>query len=188
MISERARAVFEEFGAEIVLGAKRRIGTRRIGRNKRYGEATGKLKQSLDFRLDGNTMYFLINPPADTYGQFLNLGVNGTEVNQGSPYSFGSKQPPSDAIMAWIKSKPVRMRNAKGEFVQSTPARIRSAAFMIARSIKRKGIYGLHFYENSYDALLPSWQDKIADAMAYDVADLIAEQMKFTDLTEETSS
>lgn len=101
--------------------------------------------------------------------QFIYWGVNGTQKRRGSPFSYGSKQPPSDAIKQWMKVKPVRLRDAKGKFVKQTDGALSSAAFMIARAIKRRGIASLKYYEIAYKETYPKAKKKLGEAFAEDL-------------------
>ena len=165
--------VWHEFGVSMNLAAKRELGTRRIGKNRRYGEATGTLRRSLSVRIVGGAMggtqIFYAKPPADSYARFISEGVNGTIKKHGSPYSYGSKAPPIAAIREWMKVKPVRLRDKNGQFIEQTEARLNSAAFGIAQGIKKNGIVGVKYYERAYDLMWPRWQDKLYDAMQSDI-------------------
>ena len=174
-------AVWQDFGRDITDAARRQLGTRTIGKNKSYGEATGNLRRSLKFTLNEQTLTlsFGAAAPADSYANFLNYGVNGTEVNRGAPYSFGQKQPPRAAVLAWMKAKPVRLRDPDtGSFIKQTPARMNSAAFLIARAIKRKGIQGLFYFQRGYEAISSDYDMLIMEALALDIQDDMAAKIK----------
>lgn len=164
--------VYREFAQEVTYASMRELGSRKVGRNSRYGDATGTLRRSLSFEIDGLNARWFAQPPADAYADFINQGVNGTEQDRGSEYSFGSKRPPSDAILQWMKVKPVRLRDPKtGEFVKQTPEKMLSAAIRIAGSIQRKGILGIPFFQLGYDSQYAKWEDRLWDALGEDVAD-----------------
>tara|TARA_R110002167_G_scaffold78666_3_gene217471 strand:+ start:143 stop:742 length:600 start_codon:yes stop_codon:yes gene_type:complete len=172
---------WHEFGESMNLAAKRNLGSRRIGKNKRYGEATGTLRRSLSVRFegaDGGTMIFHAKPPADSYAKFIHEGVNGTIKRHGSPYSYGSKAPPIDAIRKWMRVKPVRLRDKKGQFIEQTPARLNSAAYGIAQGIKRNGIKGIKYYQLAYETMWPRWQSKLADSMENDIAKIMTADLE----------
>jgi len=163
---------WHKFGEAMNLAAKRTLGTRRIGKNKRYGEATGTLRRSLSVRVegpDGGTLIFYAKPPADSYAKFMNEGVNGTIRKHGSPYSYTDKAPPISAIRKWMKAKPVRLRNKDGQFIEQTESRINSAAYGIAQGIKKNGIVGLKYYQRAYDVMWPRWQERLYDSIEKDV-------------------
>lgn len=159
------------FAKEINNAAKRTLGTRTIGKNKSYGQASGALRKSLKFKLvmKGKNMRVEFGSPLK-YATFLHFGVNGTDKNRKSPYSYKSKQPPISAILKWMKVKPIRLRNKKGQFISQTKSRLRSSAFLIARSIKRNGIAGLRYYEKAYEAVYPKFKKRLGKAYADDLA------------------
>tara|TARA_B100000902_G_scaffold274059_1_gene259930 strand:- start:6943 stop:7473 length:531 start_codon:yes stop_codon:yes gene_type:complete len=86
------------------------------------------------------------------YGTFLDKGVSGNKKkrsflnykgkNESSPYSYKAKQPPSGIIEKWIKRKGLKGRDKKGRFITH-----KSLSFLIARSIKKKGIPSLSFFQ-----------------------------------------
>lgn len=165
------KKVMAEFAQEVTLASMRELGTRKVGKNRRYGDATGTLRRSLSHKIDGYKITWFVKPPADEYADFINAGVNGTQVNHDSPYSFKSKRPPAEAIMAWMKVKPVRLRDPKtGEFIKQTPERMLSAAIRIAGGIQRQGITPVPFFTNGFDSQVPKWEPKLWDALQEDIA------------------
>ncbi len=117
----------------------------------KFNTATGNLQASLKHKVketkDGYELKFL----ASKHAAFLNKGVSGNKVRRtyidergkrkASPFRFRSKQPPSNVISDWTKIKGIRGRDRKGRFITR-----KSLAFLIARSIKSKGIRALSFY------------------------------------------
>lgn len=171
-IGKNTARVLDEFGNDVVLAAMRNLGTRRIGKNTSYG-ATKKrsLAKSLTFSRNGYDLTFSSPLP---YANFIHFGVSGTRRKvQGSPYKYTNKQPPISAISKWLKVKPVRLRDENGKFIKQTPSRIKSAAFLIARSIKKMGIPKLEYYTEAWESRYPKWKEKIAEAQLEDVYDEI---------------
>ena len=88
----------------------------------------------------------------DSYGTFVDKGVSGTKVKRSfkdykgktisSPYKYTTKQPPSRVLDKWIVKKGIAPRDEKGRFMSR-----KSISFLIARSIKRKGIQGISFFQ-----------------------------------------
>ena len=133
--------------------------------NKRGKNVTGKLSKSLKYKIvkskDGYDIQFL----ASKYAAFVNKGVSGTQgrrtyidkdgKRKTSPFKF-KKQPPSSVIEGWIKNRGIKGRSAgtkyklkDGTVKRSGAGRFmkrKSLAFLIARSIKRKGIPAASFY------------------------------------------
>ena len=164
------------FADEVVKSARRHLGGRKIGRNKNYGVATGTLKRSLSYkiRVRGNEVRevtFGAKGNANKYAAYLHWGVNGTEKNQKSPFFNFRKQPPSSVFIPWIKAKGIKLRDEKGRFKKQSKSNINSLAFLIARSVKRKGIVGLRFYEKAFVAVSKRFDKKIGEAIAEDIKD-----------------
>ena len=167
-------AILREFAEETRDAAKRNLGSRKIGKNRTYGVATRNLQKSLTFTIGGGRVTFGSPLP---YAQFIHWGVNGTERNRNAPYSYTNKQPPTDVIREWMRVKPVRLRDASGRFVEQTESRLNSAAFMIARSIKRKGIAGIQYWTEAYESVYPRYAERLSKAKAEDVAMQITAQI-----------
>ncbi len=168
-----------KYAQELNNAARRVLGRRTIGKNKTYGEASGALRKSLKYEAKGGKVMFGSPLP---YAQFIYWGVNGTEQKRGSPYSYGSKQPPIDAIKKWMRVKPLRLRDKDGRFISQQSRTITrgknkgkatdpmdGAAFLIARSIKKKGIASLKYYEKAYDETIKKAENKLSEAFAKDL-------------------
>lgn len=161
-------AILEEFARETTLAAKRELGSRRIGRNRSYGVATRDLQKSLTFTRKGSRIAFG-SPLA--YAGFVHWGVNGTRRRHGSPYSYTTKQPPTDVILQWMRNKPVRLQKPGGKgFARQTPSALKSAAYLIARAIKRNGVPGVKYWTEAYETMWPRYAQKIAEAKSKDAA------------------
>ena len=186
-MSKEAAKLWVEFAEEIVNASKRELGTKRIGKNKNYGVATRTLQRSLSFKFRfGKTgvseIQLYAKGAASSYASFIHWGVNGTQVRHGPPFSYTTKQPPTEAVRAWMKVKPIRLRDPKtGAFIKPTEAKLNSAAFLIARGIKRKGITPLRYFINGYDWAIRRKGDKLAQAVGEDfVRKLVAKASPVT--------
>jgi len=159
--------ILKDFAEEVNLAAKRELGSRKIGKNRSYGVASRSLQKSLEYKISGGRVSFGSPLP---YAAFIHWGVNGTRKNRSAPYSYRNENKlPIPAILEWMKVKPVRLRDKDGRFVKATESRLRSAAFLIARSIKRNGIEGLRYYEAALEAQVPKFQTKLGEALAQDL-------------------
>ena len=159
--------VLARFADDVNNAAKRELGSRRIGKNRSYGVASRSLQKSLTYEIKGGRVSFGSPLP---YAAFIHWGVNGTRKNQNAPYSFRKENKlPVPAILEWMKAKPVRLRDASGKFVKKTESRLKSAAFLIARSIKRQGIVGLKYYTVALESIVPRYQEELGEAMAQDL-------------------
>jgi hypothetical protein len=107
------------------------------------------------------------------YGTFVDKGVSGKKAKrsftnikhtkESSPYKYTNKQPPTGIIEKWIKKKGIRGRvnkdwksagNRGGQFIKD-----KAFAFLVARSIKEKGIKSTSFFQKP----LGLWYDKLQD-------------------------
>lgn len=169
-MNEDLNKALVEFATDILNASKRELGTRRIGKNRNYGVATRTLQRSLAYKFrygkKGVTaIQFYAKGKANKYADFIHFGVNGTIKKRGAPFTM-KKQPPRSAVRAWMKVKPVRLRDENGAFIKQTEARLNSAAYLIARSIKRKGIEGLFYFEKGYEYAYKKQGKKLQNATA----------------------
>lgn len=106
--------------------------------------ASGDLLNSIkgEVRVDNNLYTFVIN--LNDYWKYLENGVNGTAVDNGSTYSFKGKTVNTDAIEKWITVKGIVPHSINNK-VPST----KQLAYVISRSIARNGIKGGHYLNNS---------------------------------------
>ena len=166
MNTEDFDKVLAEFAEEVNLAAKRTLGSRKIGKNRSYGVASRSLQKSLTYQIKDGQVAFGSPLP---YAAFIHWGVNGTRKNRQAPFSYKQKQPPIDAVLKWMKAKPIRVRDKNGKFIKATESRLRSAAYLIGRSIKRNGIPGLRYYAVALESIVPQYTDKLGEALAQDL-------------------
>ena len=144
MKTDNIERYLNSFGKQVVNRAKGNL-------QKAKGGGT-KLENSINFKVvteaDGFTIQFYMS----SYGTFVDKGVSGTKVkrkytdykgrSKSSPYKYTTKQPPSRVLDKWIVKKGIAPRTKTGKFMDR-----KSLQFLIARSIKRKGIEGLSFFQ-----------------------------------------
>ena len=132
------------FGKQVVNRSKGNL-------QKAKGGGTN-LESSISFKVvpdaDGFTVQFYM----DSYGTFVDKGVSGNEQRRtfkdykgqvkSSPYKYTNKQPPSRVLDKWIVKKGIAPRDEKGRFMSR-----KSISFLIARSIKKKGIESTSFFQ-----------------------------------------
>jgi len=166
--------VLDRFADDVNNAAKRQLGSRKIGKNRSYGVASRSLQKSLSYSIsDGKVRFGSPNRSAP----FIHWGVNGTRKNRNAPFSYGSKMPPPSAFYdprnpkkGWMAVKPVRLRDPKsGQFIKQTESRLKSAAFLIARSIQRKGIAGLRYYVVALERTVPKYVEEMGSAVVQDI-------------------
>ena len=111
------------------------------------------------------------------YGEFLNKGVRGTKSNyienSKTDYSYTNKQPPSGIIEKWIKKKGLKGRvnkkwksagNRGGQYITD-----KSFAFLIARSIKQKGIKSIGFFQKPLGIHYSLLKDNLLKELKFDI-------------------
>ncbi len=77
--------------------------------------------------------------------------------------------PPRQAILDWIKIKPVIPRpDDRGRI--PTPEQL---AFRISRKISREGTEGSHDLQTAEDAIVPMWEERLLDALQRDTLEYI---------------
>lgn len=173
----------EEFAQDVVekaqrnLGAYRMVQDRRGRKKKRRADSSGNLRKSLSYSMrdsSGNTrLSFFAKGSAGEYASFVEEGVNGTQKNWRSPFSFKGKNINQKAILDWMKRKPIRLREMKngklGGFTKVTEAKKKQAAFLIGRSIAKYGFAPLNYMKDAVDDAVPEWTERFAEAVAKDI-------------------
>ena len=136
---------------------------------------SGKLLDSLKYRLEATSKgYNLIFKGAD-YATFVDKGVSGTKTTRTfhnidgkrkrSPFKYTNKQPPASVLDKWIVRKGLKgIRDEKGKF---TPRK--SLQFLIARSIKRKGLAATSFFSKPMSMELAKFDTKLLKAFKTDI-------------------
>jgi hypothetical protein len=126
--------------------------------------ATLNLRQSFrasDFRLDGQALK--IDLEGAEYWAYVNYGVDGVENKRGRPFSFRYIRPSKRhvaAIRKWAIDKAIGI-----------PAEeLNSAAYLMARSIKRRGIEARPFYTDTMT-------DKRVNELTVTIADITGKQI-----------
>ena len=155
------------FGTQVVAQAKANLtqekGDTALGGSIRYGI----------------TKEFTVQFFMDSYGKFLDKGVSGTEqqrsfTNQDgqkekSPFRYTTKQPPTGIIDRWVVRKGLKgSRDKEGRFIKR-----KSMVFLIARSIKRKGIKALSFIQKPYGLAMKDFDFLYGQALRKDIEEAL---------------
>lgn len=126
--------------------------------------ASGDLLNSVDYIIEKNGGVYEVSLDLEWYWKILEEGVNGTENNVGSPYSFSHKTVNIDAMKNWIKIKPVIPRPINGKLPTEN-----QLAFLIGRKIARDGLEPHHYLEDITDRLNREMENAISDAIDKDI-------------------
>tara|TARA_R110002074_G_scaffold75603_2_gene172680 strand:- start:4135 stop:4662 length:528 start_codon:yes stop_codon:yes gene_type:complete len=151
------------FGKQVVAQAKEEL-------QKEKGDTA--LSGSIRYEL---TKEFTAKFFMASYGKFLDKGVSGTEqkrsfTNQDgqkekSPFKYTTKQPPTGIIDKWVVRKGLKgSRDKEGRFIKR-----KSMVFLIARSIKRKGIKGLSFFQKPFGFAMKDFDVLFGKALKKDI-------------------
>lgn len=103
---------------------------------------TGDLRNSIDAEVIPSSNGAQIEVTMSYYGKFIDQGVNGIQVNWGSPYSFRDKMPPASAFSSYTSDL--------------------SEQFAIAASVYRNGIQPRDFIQPVIDQKMEGLGDLIA--------------------------
>ena len=149
--------------------------------NLSAADKKGALANSIDFFVIKKGKSLTIRFKMAKYGQFVDKGVSGTDKKRSykdfkgktikSPYKYTTKQPPSRVLDKWIVKKGIAPRDAKGRFMSR-----KSISFLIARSIKKKGIQGISFFQKPLMLGMKTYNQKFSAALQQDILDNLRKQ------------
>ena len=113
---------------------------------------TSKLLNSIRYIFKNNNTSFEISMEMTEYWKYVESGRKS------------GKFPPISAIREWVKIKPVMPRPYNGKLPTEN-----QLAFLISRSIAKKGIRPKPIFKNSIDDLMQYLEDGLEDAFTKDV-------------------
>jgi hypothetical protein len=148
--------------------------------NKTQSVTTGNLLDSLDFEIVSDRNGYTINFTALDYYKFVDKGVRGagaSRKNNTSPYKFKFITPSKSHVIAiekWIISNRLtatardvnRYGRTGRERKAIDPAKGRKTlAYIIARSIKRDGLYETGFWSGAFEDTFKDFGVKMSEAL-----------------------
>lgn len=127
-------------------------------REKIVDYASGKLYKTIDYTITSKSDSYLVIINLEDYWKYIEKGRRA-----------GAKMPPVEAIENWIKvrkilPRPVALKSGK----QRVPT-VQQLAYVIARSISRKGIAPRPFMRESIEDTLNDFSSKLTAAVREDV-------------------
>ena len=156
-----------EFKKALEKYAKYVIQQSRSNLTKKKNNASKQLYNSLEYKIQGDKISFL----SEKYGEFIDKGVKGSKStypeSSESPFKYTTKQPPSSVFDKWSIRKGIAPRDKQGRFVSR-----QSLNFLIARSIKNKGIRATLFFTKPFERGLDLYGDEIVAGYLEDKLDL----------------
>jgi len=174
---EAVERYLNSFGKQVVNRAKGNL-------QKAKGGGTA-LENSIAFSViekDGDlTVIFKMA----SYGKYVDKGVSGTEVSRSfkdykgktlkSPFGYrkakGHSQPPTKALDKWIVKKGIAPRDKEGKFMSR-----KSIKFAIAKSIGKKGIQGISFFQKPLMLGMKEFGSKFGAAIKDDIVNSLRQQ------------
>ena len=136
--------------------AKYVIQQSRANLTRKGQKASGKLYQSLGYKIQGSKVKF----ESLQYGVYQDQGVKGAKSTYSesskSPFRYTSKMPPSSVFDKWTVKKGIAPRDEQGRFINR-----KSLNYLIARSIYNKGIRATMFFTKPFERGLDLYGDEI---------------------------
>ena len=125
-------------------------------------DSTGSLRKSLETHMTKSSMKNFAQ------GGSFALGIRGNSYGKDVDEGSDLTAPNVDKIVKWIKAKPVRLRDARGKFINRSAASIRNIAGLIAEKIEDEGTEPTNFID---DAISMAMQQiaNIADPIEEDI-------------------
>ena len=170
-MQENLNEALQTFVDEVVRLAKINIGAKRKARRsngkiyyKRI-DNTGKLRNSLRGNVNTSANSFSADIMMEEYGEWVDKG-------RGKTQSGGNGQLKKN-ILKWIKSKPIRLRDANGNFAKVKDYKLKGLAYIIARKIHTKGIEPTHFLTDPFERKFKNLPQEIIEAYSLDVEDFL---------------
>jgi hypothetical protein len=132
-----------------------------------------ELYNSLGSEIDVGANSFSLDFVMEKYGIFQDRGVKGTESGR-SLDNFRYKQSSNlkgfeaatGTFAKWAKFRNIRLRNAKGQFAKGN---YKSIGFIIANSIKKKGIKPSLFFTKPFEKAFQNLPSELVEAYGLDV-------------------
>ena len=160
------------FGKQVVNRAKAGLGKEKGG-----GTALGS---SIRYELtkEFNVEFFM-----NSYGEFLDKGVSGTQVKRSfknqenqdekSPFSYTTKGPPIDILSKWIKMKGIKPKGLGTGRSKNTGQFVSGFAYLISRKIKRDGIKALSFFQKPMRLAMKNFDFLYGQALRQDIEEAL---------------
>jgi hypothetical protein len=161
---ERIQAVLDKFGKYVVQQARANLTRQNRNVSK---ELYNSIQWNAEASKSGES--FTASLSMLDYGQYQDKGVRGkiaSPINtRESPFRFGTgtgqKGGLTAAIQKWVRSRRIQFRQENGRFMSYD-----STAFLVARSIYRKGIPATFFYSRPFNIAFKKLPAELVEAYA----------------------
>lgn len=183
MDSKNLKEVLDKYGKYVVQQAKSNL----TKDKDKYGgnKGGGALYNSIEYKLDREPSFFLLDFLMEDYAPFVDKGVRGKTstypetASAMSKFQYGSgtgkKGGLTNAIYnpstktGWLKKKKFQWKDKKtGKFMS-----YETMSFLIARSIYNKGIKATMFFSKPYEQLIKGLDSEIENSFFLDVENAI---------------
>jgi len=148
-MNENLKLALDEIGSDIVADITKQL----LDLDK---NATGNLIKSIDYKVIDAANSVILEISSDNYLKYVDQGRRP------------GKQPPTAAIIPWVQARGIEFKSKTGNIIPE-----KSTAFLIARSIGRKGIKPTHILKNTIDKIYKNKENLIAKAAVEDIKDLV---------------
>jgi hypothetical protein len=162
--------IMNRFGAAVVERAMLNLGVyRTVKGKKRRAVASDTLRTSLAYYYNGKSskIEFFAKGKAANYASVVEFGRRK-----------GAKMPPIEAIVQWMKIKPIRVRDDKGKIVKQTPSVVRTAAYNIAKGISFRGIPPLFYWRDAVNDVIVEFQPEFESALEKEINLIIEDTLQ----------
>lgn len=171
-----------DFANEVVRLERRNLNLTGFARKGRKINNTKELSRGLGSKITRGKTGFIVEFTSKVdYASFLDLGVDGLEVNHNAPFKFKKKFANIKAIQKYVKSSKVKLRktfvNKSGQkvsqLIPKNEKNIKSAAFVMARSIARNGIKPTKFFTDAINEAYDKLKPEAEQALMKDLEDIL---------------
>tara|TARA_R110002096_G_scaffold168486_4_gene339310 strand:+ start:2963 stop:3526 length:564 start_codon:yes stop_codon:yes gene_type:complete len=170
--------VLKDYGKYVVQQSKSNL--------TKSGKGDGALYNSISFEIIEDNTAVIVEFWMEDYGSFVDDGVKGANPRlvdsektgrkgrQKAPYSkfsYKSKRPPLDMLVAWAKRKNVRFRIKKGQKGggQFKKGSYRQMGFWLQKSIFAQGMSPTYFFSKPFAKGIEKYELEMSKAFTRDI-------------------
>lgn len=155
------------------------VGKSKANLNRLKKNTTGNLNKSIKGYYKVSKNSFQISFEMEDYGEFQDLGVQGSKSNRkapNSPFKMGTGSAPKGlfktAINAWVVRKGIAPRD-KGKFTDR-----KQLNYLIIKSIYETGLKTTNFFTEPFETAFKRLPDEIIEAYGLDIESLLQTSIK----------
>ena len=155
------------------------VGKSKANLNRLKKNTTGNLNKSIKGYYKVSMNSFQISFEMEDYGEFQDLGVQGSKSNRkapNSPFKMGTGSAPKGlfktAINAWVVRKGIAPRD-KGKFTDR-----KQLNYLIRKSIYETGLKTTNFFTEPFETAFKRLPDEIIEAYGLDIESLLQTSIK----------